>query len=429
VDLLRYIAGVESIPHDRQGWSRRDVAARRQSRGLTPERAAAEAAWIRSGPLTGPVAEYLAAAIECAYVPRPPGARPRAAGDAIAEPPAESETAPPLIRYRRAICGVPDRRALERVRAEVPGFTEISFFLGQVAVATIADGGGGNPHTLVAEALDWMPDSPAATYLSAALQHAVADWRRAIVFYDQTLALRPAHEDAWLGRTVSLTELRRVDEAIDAATRMIALDLDNVDQAFYWRAWNRHAAADLAGARADIEEARRRRETEETLTMAGIIAHDQEDLEAARRDLERVREQGGTKNCRALWYLGSVYMKERRWPDAAPTFETAMTCYANDVASREAAIRRLESNASIDTVFKQSRIARLREEIQIQRRQHLAAAFNAASNNALSGDLDKAARFAAVAADDPDLGEAIDELRRHMAAVAAARTPGRGVTE
>jgi len=202
---------------------------------------------------------------------------------------------------------------------------------------------------------------------------------------------------------------------------MIDLALDNVDRALYWRAWNHHARGALADARGDIEDALRRRRSEEILTLAGIIAHDQDDLEAARRNLTEARRMGQGSNCRAEWYLGSVLVKQRQWKDAAPTFEAAMTCYAIDVRARENAIRTLEEKAGIDPVFRQSRIARLRSEIELQRRQHLAAAFNAANGYAQSGDLEKARPFIDVAAADPDLSDEIDELRRHMAAVAAAR--------
>jgi tetratricopeptide (TPR) repeat protein len=257
----------------------------------------------------------------------------------------------------------------------------------------------------------------------------VSDWERAIDLYDRTLALKPLHEDAWAGRTISLTELARHGEAIDAATRMIGLKLDNVDRAFYWRAWNHHARGDLAEARVDINEALRRRRSEEILTLAGIIAHDEEDLDTARRNLTEARRIGQGRNCRADWYLGSVLVKQRQWKEAAPTFEAAMTCYALDVRARENAIRTLEEKAGIDPLFKQSRIARLRTEIELQRRQHLAAAFNAANGYTQSGDLQKARPLLDVAAADPDLGDEIDELRRHMAAVAEARRARGLVTE
>jgi hypothetical protein len=138
---------------------------------------------------------------------------------------------------------------------------------------------------------------------------------------------------------------------------------------------------------------------------------------------------GQGRNCRAEWYLGSVLVKRRQWKEAAPTFEAAMTCYALDVKARENTIRTLEAKPGIDPIFKQSRIARLQSEIQIQRRQQLAAAFNAGNGYALSGDLEKAKPFVDEASADPDLGDEIEELRRHMAAVAAARRAGGLVTQ
>jgi tetratricopeptide (TPR) repeat protein len=415
----RYLAAVESLPHQRHGWPRSELAAFRHAHGLTPERTREEAEWVRHGPLTGPLAQYLATSLECAH---PPAPRPATAHAVSPPDPApNTEDAPPIVAYRVATCAAARRPALEALRAAIPEFVETSLFLGQIAVAAIADGGAGDPHALVAETLRRFPESPAATFLGATLQHAVSDWERAIDLYDRTLALKPLHEDAWAGRTISLTELARHGEAIDAATRMIDLKLDNVDQALYWRAWNYHAQNRFTEARADIEEARRRRRSEEILTLAGIIEHDQEDLDAARQDLTDARRMGRGSNCRADWYLGSVLVKQRQWKDAAPTFEAAMTCYAIDVKARENAIRALEDKTGVDAVFKQSRIARLRREIELQRRQHLAAAFNAANSFAQSGDLEKARPLIDVAAADPDLSDEIDELRRHMAAVAESR--------
>jgi tetratricopeptide (TPR) repeat protein len=406
----RYLAAVASLPHVRHGWPRAELAAFRQSRAMTPDRGREEATWVRQGPIGGLFAEYLALSLECAHDPRPGNPAP---------PPDDLQ--PPILRYRMATCASAHRPTLEEVRTAVPEFVETSLFLGQIAVATIADGGAGDPHALVAEALQRLPASPAATYLAASLQHTVADWARAIELYDRTLALKPAHEDAWGGRTISLTELGRHDDAIDAATRMIDLELDNAVDGLYWRAWNLHARGDLTRARSDIEDARRQRRSDAILTLAGIVEHDQNELEAAERDLREARRLARGSNCRADWYLGSVFVKQRQWKEAAPVFEGAMTCYALDVKSREHAIRALEDKTGVDPIFKQSRIARLQSEIQIQRRQQLAAAFNAANGYALSGDLEKARPFIDVASADPDLGDEIEELRRHMAAVVQAR--------
>jgi tetratricopeptide (TPR) repeat protein len=419
----RYIAAVESLPHLRHGWPRSELSAFRRRQGMTSARAREEAEWIRQGPLTGPFAQYLATSLECSHDPGRPAA-PSADGDRSTAAPAADPSVTQIVRYRTATCGAAHRPTLEAIRTAQPEFFETSLFLGQIALSTIAEGGSGDPHALITEVLDRLPQSPAATFLAASLQHAVADWERAIALYDRTLALKPTHEDAWVGRTVSLTELNRHEDAIDAASRMIGLQLDNIDQALYWRAWNHHARGDLTPARADIEAARSRRRSGEILTLAGVIEHDQEDLEPAARDLREARRLGEGRNCRADWYLGSVLVKQRQWKEAAPVFEAAMTCYALDVRSREHAIRLLEEKSGIDPVFKQSRIARLKTEIEIQHRQHLAAAFNAANFYTMSGDLEKARPFIDVAAADPDLGDEIDELRRHMAAVAAARRTG-----
>ena len=406
----RYLAAVASLPHVRHGWPRSELAAFRQSYGMTPDRGREEAEWVRQGPLAGLFADYLALSLECAHDPRP--------GNPL---PPQDDDRPPILQYRVATCGAAHRPTLEAVRTEVPEFVETSLFLGQIAVATIAEGGAGDPHALIADTLQRLPGSPAATYLGASLQHAVTDWIRAIELYDRTLALKALHEEAWTGRTISLTELGRHDEAIDAATRMIDLKLDNTAEAMYWRAWNHHARGDLTRARSDIEDARRLRRSEAVLTLAGVIEHDQDELEVAGRDLREARRMARGSNCRADWYLGSVLVKQRQWKEAAPTFEAAMTCYALDVKAREHAIRTLEEKAGIDPIFKQSRIARLQSDIRIQRRQQLAAAFNAGNSYALSGDLEKARPFIEVASADPDLGDEIEELRQHMAAVAAAR--------
>ena len=231
-----------------------------------------------------------------------------------------------------------------------------------MAVSAIAEGGAGDPHALVAETLRRLPGSPAATFLGASLQHAVADWDRAIELYDRTLALKPAHEDAWAGRTISLTELGRHEEAIDAATRMIDLKLDNVDQALYWRAWNHHARGDLTEARADIEDAR----------APAPVGRDPDARRASSRTTRRISMRPGrdldarhggwgrVSNCRADWYLGI-----RARQAAAVEGRGAHVRGRDDLLRhRRQGARARDPHARGEnrrrSVFKQSRIARLR---------------------------------------------------------------------
>jgi hypothetical protein len=52
----RYLAAVGSLPHDRHGWPRSELATFRQARGMTPAPAQPEAVLVGPGPLTGPMA-------------------------------------------------------------------------------------------------------------------------------------------------------------------------------------------------------------------------------------------------------------------------------------------------------------------------------------------------------------------------------------
>jgi tetratricopeptide (TPR) repeat protein len=281
-----------------------------------------------------------------------------------------------------------------------------------------------NPHELVAETEKRFPESPAVTYLAGALKQAVGDCEQALDYFQKTIALKPRHEDSWLGRTVCFTELVRQEEAITAATRMIELGLDNVDQALYWRAWNHHARAALPLARADIDAARAKRITTEILTLAGVIEHDQDDLAAAQRDLERALQISQGSNCRALWFLGSVFVKRESWREAAPTFDRAMTCYERDVEVRANMLDSLEKRVGVDPEYRQRQAAKLREHIATQRHQQFAAAFNAANFHYASGNLDRAKVLVEIAGHAPELATEVESLRKAIANLTPSRRPG-----
>jgi len=413
----RYLYDVMQVPHEGAGWPRSEGAAFRKEHLPFVGSVDTELAWIHAGTIDPMVREYIATAIDCSY-----RSRPRPAGQAAA--PVKPEPAPdvaPLIRYRLATCGRIHTPLLEGVRAEVPRFVETSYFVGLVLVATIGQGSTLNPHELAAETQKRFPQSPAVMYLGGALKQAVGDCEQAVGLFEQTIGLRPRHEDAWLGRTICFTELQRPDDAIAVATRMIELGLDNQDQALYWRAWNHHAKGGLALARTDIDAARLRRISGEILTLAGVIEHDQDDLNPAQRDLERAVaiSQGG--NCRALWFLGSVFVKRESWRDAAPAFDRAMTCLEQDVLARENMLESLEKRVGVDAEYKRRQGTKLREQIAAQRHQQFSAAFNAANFHYASGNLDRAKVLIEVAANAPELSAEVDSLRKAMADLTASR--------
>jgi tetratricopeptide (TPR) repeat protein len=414
----RYLESVEAMPPNAAGVPRSELAEFRQHHQAFVQRVDTEITWLASAGLST-LGAYLGASLDCAYAGRPRTDSRSAAAPLEGAPPLD----PPLIRYRQSFCGRQPRETLEQLRADVPGFVEASYFLGRFALAMLPTGAGANPHALVDEVRHRFPESPAVTYLAASVRQAVGDCAGALDFFDQTLALKPRHEQSWLGRTICLTELKRSDEAIDSATRIVGLGLDNATQALYWRAWNRHARGELSLARADIDAARRGL-TEDILTLSGIIEHDQDDLGPAEADLQSVRRMSSGRNCRALSYLASVFVKREVWPEAAAIFDMAMTCYERDVAARESTLASVERQAGLDPLFRRGRIAQLRDEIQAQRRGFFTSALHGANCSAAVGDLSKARALLDVAARDVELGPQVGEVRAYIDRLDARRAAG-----
>jgi Flp pilus assembly protein TadD len=334
---------------------------------------------------------------------------------------------PPLVAYRAAICDGVARNTLERLRTAVPRFIDTNFFLARLDVvraiavsgsstnvAINIDVGSGNnqAHALLAEARERFPDSASLAYLSAAANQLDGDCGAALEFYDRTLALKSLHEDALLGRTTCLTYLKRPDEAIAGATRMIDLRTDNWGEAYYWRAWNLAARHDLDAARADIERAKTLAAGGQTFTLAGIIEHDQDALAIAESDLKRATmldRQG--KNCTAMWYLALVKLKQELRLESAGQFENSMICYDRHVQDDEQGLRTMQARTDLDPVFRARRIAGFETALKEDRSQYYAAAFNAANQSAHGGNLDKARVLIEIAAKDPAIGDKVAELR------------------
>jgi hypothetical protein len=261
------------------------------------------------------------------------------------------------------------------------------------------------------------------TYLGGNYNQLIGDCRLGLRYYDETIALKPVHERALLGRTICLTYLKRQQDAIDSATRMIELKTFNVSDAFYWRAWNHHFLKDLPQARRDIESAKAIAASGEIFTLAGIIEHDQDDLAIAERDLKSARQAAyGSRNCTAAWYLGLVGMKEQRWTDSSDWFVSAMECYEQNVAESETGLKQIQAKTDLDEDFRARQIANFEAALKEDRGQYHAAAFNAANQGARGGYVARAKALIEVAAKDPALADLVKQLRTILA---GKDSPGR----
>ena len=410
VDGVRYLAVVDAVPRDAMGVPQVEELAFRRERASYIPKIDGEIAWLATGPLQPVVRQYLSLSIDCKYLHR---GQPAGRALTVSTDRTVPADAPPLIAYRIATCDSVKADVLESLKARVPRFSDTAIFRARVLALEAQRTGGAGARPLLAEAREHFPASPSVTYLNGNFQQAIGDCREALRFYDETLALKPLHENALLGRTVCLTYLKRQDEAIATATHMIELRTFNMHEAYFWRAWIQHDRKALPAARADITSAKAIASSGNIHRLAGIIEYDQDDLDIAERDLRAAKDaSGGGADCVARWYLGLVAIKRTKAPDAAANFEEAMTCYERAAQVSEAGLRAMEANADIDPDFKARQIEGFKAAVEEDRSQQYAAAFNAANYFAQAGNRDKARVLIEVAAKDPALEKVVAELRK-----------------
>jgi tetratricopeptide (TPR) repeat protein len=404
---VRYLTIADAIPPDLNGWSRREYGELQRPYMPFYTQADAELEWLQTGVLAAPVRQYLTLALDCAY----PARRPTPTQPARITVPSVPPEAPPLLRYRSAICRSVNQRTLEQVRADVPKFIETSYFLARLIVATAQKNGPGKGRELLNEAHTRFPLSPAVTYLYGRFNQLIGDCRAALRFYDETIAIKSLHEDAMLGRTMCLTFLKRSEEAIAAATHIVDLKLDNIALAYYWRAWNLHSRKELDLARADINRAKALQARADIFLLAGIIEYDQKDLPIAQRDLTSSIDME-PESCSALWYLGLVHMDLKNFARSGEFFESSMTCYEKRVLASEQSLREMQAREDLDAEFKARQIEGFEAAIKEDRSQQYASAFNAANHFAQAGNLEKARPLLELSAKDPALADMVAQLRK-----------------
>lgn len=415
VDAARYLTMVEAIPNDAMGMPAAEDRIFRNDHSSFPPRINGEMQWLQTGALHPLVRQYLSISIDCKYLNRAREAgRPMLLGEQREIP----EGTSPLIAYRLATCDALNRAALEDVKTRVPGFVEASLFLARLDVANAQRNGGGQARPRLAEAYARFPQSSSTTYLNGNFQQLIGVCKDALKYYDETIALRPLHENALLGRTVCLTFTSRFDEAIASATHMIDLRLPNMYEAYYWRAWIYHHQQDLPTARRDIDSAKHLASTGNIHRLAGVIEYEQDDVDLAERDFnDAKRMTDGASDCVSRWYLGLIGNKRNKSADAAANFEDAMACYTRAADYTEASLRQMEARTDIDPDFRARQIEGLTTAVKEDRTQEYASACNAANHYARLGNRDKALALLDIAVKDPSLEKIVAELRKIIGGV------------
>jgi tetratricopeptide (TPR) repeat protein len=422
IDAARYLAIAEAVSPDATGSTVKEASTFLGEHPAVPAHVDEDLAWLATGPLSEPVRQYLSLALDCGYplrpVPRPQGTQGTTVIGSAPLPfrrldPSRTapDGAPPLVVYRAALCGGLATKPFQLVRSEVPRFVETSYLLGRIGYLEAFVKGPGQVRPLLTEAYARFPASPAVTYTLGSFYQLVGDCHSALRYYDETLAVKNAHEHALLGRTICLTYLKRPEEAIATATQMIGASMF-LSEAYYWRAMNRRALQQLDLARSDIERAKAFLRSGAILQLAGLIELDQNDLDPAEADFKAARAlRGGERDCVTIFSLGLVYMKRERWPPSADQFAEAMGCYEKNVAEDQVQIIGIRGRTDLDPEYQASQIAGLEASEKEDLSQQYASAFNAAATYTRAGNYAKAKVLVEVAAADPALADRVKELR------------------
>jgi tetratricopeptide (TPR) repeat protein len=363
-----------------------------QQGGVTPEtlerlrQTLASASLSASGSAStpDPTASYLAIAMHCE---QPRGSSPTqatmaatAAASLLAAIVEDESTAPPLLRYRAAICSSGERSAalaLTKMREADPRWAEIYFFEGKYEMGSPARSADTERAVaLLTQAGAAFPDSIAIRLMLANALDLNGDAAPALDAFDRVLAARPAHVDARLGRLRNLSYLSRTDEAIAAATAMIDAATWHVGDAYYWRAWNRYQARQFDQAWADVRQAMSLLSNTAVYALAGSIAYARKELDTAVAHFNRAFEIDPS-NCLAAWSAGLAHVDRAAWPAAAGTFSKATACFAAAAATARKELANIEK-AALSPATKERRLASTRKRIESAEDLRQQATLNAA---------------------------------------------------
>jgi len=318
---------------------------------------------------------------------------------------------PPILKFRAAVCPLSaDEAALGDLLEHDPRFAEAHFFLGQLAL------GRGTLRTAerhLQEALDALPDLAAARLTLGHVYLAMEDVDAALDAYHRVNAAVPGQRDAMLGEVKSLSYLGRYGDAVTILDEMERLGTWYMGEVYYWRAWNKHRLRQYNAANDDVLASRSRMPMDGQVDkLAGFIALARDEVVRAEAEflaaVGHIEGKGGN-DCEARYYLGSTRVMQRKWAEAAPSFEKAEPCYAG--AQREFAKRiELIRASDLPETRKARLIAAKERDVAAARLQEARSAYNAGVALANLGEPARARPFAERARTHPELKSFAEQL-------------------
>ena len=323
-------------------------------------------------------------------------------------PPAD---APPILKYRAAVCpGSVSDAALDAVSLADPRWAEAEMFLGEAAFNRLTVR---TAEKHLVKALNGLPQLPAAQVSLGHVYLATEEFQLAREAFHRATTAVPGQREAMLGEAKSLSFLGRHEDAIVVLDEMARLGTWYMGETYYWRAWNRYRLKQYDAANDDVIASRSRLPMDGQVDkLAGFIALARNEVPRAETEfgaaVTHIEGRGGS-DCDARYYLASAQVLQRKWVDAVPSFERAEPCYVRAAAAirqRIADIRKSDLPDDRQDVL----VAAKEKDIAAARLQEARSAYNAGVAWANLGDTPRARPFAERAAAHPEMKTLAEQL-------------------
>jgi tetratricopeptide (TPR) repeat protein len=334
-----YLTIVEAVPPDRwseERYTQFDLGVRNARSSLPAWRDA-----LRDGPASELFRAYLDLALVCSF------GRVGENNDSYTSE-QDPVAATPLYQYGIGICDATKAPRLTAMRATNPDFVDADYALGRYLIEDPSSGDQEGGLRRLQSAAAAFPGSPAIAVWIGNTHRSWEEWPAALESYDKALALSAAHPDALIGRTVSLSQMGRAQEAIATATRVIDNGQWMVGEAYYWRAWNQLRLGNLQMAREDADRARTQMANARVYVLSGVIEWRMRRLESAERDFQQaVTIDFG--ECEGAFDLGIVRDELGRPHESLAAFRQAGQCNDLSIKLRREAIAKIEAGPGTPT--------------------------------------------------------------------------------